>query len=85
MSGLRDARGKGKILSRIDRLAEGNPGDVEPLGEGISELRIHFGPGYRVYYIEKSPTLILLLWGGNKDSQVKDIAKAKRLADEYGE
>jgi putative addiction module killer protein len=85
LSGLRDARGKAKILIRIDRLAAGNPGDVEPVGEGISELRIHFGPGYRVYYIEKSPTLILLLFGGDKDSQTKNIAKAKRLAAEYQE
>jgi putative addiction module killer protein len=71
-----------RINIRIRRLSLGNPGDVKPVGEGISELRIDYGPGYRVYFLIKSNQLILLLTGGNKSSQVKDIAKAKSLAKE---
>jgi putative addiction module killer protein len=71
-----------RINIRIRRLSLGNPGDVKPVGEGISELRIDYGPGYRVYFLIKSNELILLLTGGNKSSQVKDIAKAKSLAKE---
>jgi len=76
---LRDRRAKAKILSRIDRLEDGNPGDAAPVGEGISEMRIHFGPGYRVYY--KQDRDIVLLWGGDKSTQAKDIEKAKQLAN----
>jgi putative addiction module killer protein len=82
---LRDQRGKAKILVRIDRLALGNPGDVEPVGEGVSELRIDFGPGYRVYFAKRGATLLLLLCGGDKKTQAKDIARAKRLAADYRE
>ncbi len=64
------------------RLAFGNPGDVKPVGEGISELRIHYGPGYRVYYIQRGAVLILLLCGGDKSTQDRDIQTAKRLAKE---
>ena len=85
LRGLRDQRGKAKILIRIDRLARGNPGDVEPVGQGVSELRIDFGPGYRVYFTKRGATLILLLCGGDKRTQSKDIAAAKRLATEYRE
>jgi len=66
-------------------LANGNPGDVEPLGEGVSELRVDFGPGYRVYFAKRGATLLLLLCGGDKKTQVRDIARAKRLAAEYRE
>ena len=80
---LRDPRAKAKILSRIDRLLDGNAGDVAPIGNGLSELRIHYGPGYRVYFANRGDTLILLLIGGDKDSQQRDIETAKRLAQEY--
>jgi putative addiction module killer protein len=80
MVGLRDIRARAKIAARIDRLAFGNPGDVEPVGEGVSELRIHFGPGYRVYFKRQGPTLIVLLCGGDKSTQAKDIKAAKALA-----
>src|SRR5688572_24583076 len=82
---LRDKRGKAKVLVRIARLASGNSGDVAPIGDGISELRINFGPGYRIYYIQRSTKYILLLAGGDKSSQAKDIALAKRLVGEYEE
>jgi putative addiction module killer protein len=76
---LPNQRGKGKVLARIDRLALGNPGDVAPVGEGVSELRIDFGPGYRVYY-QRRGDLIYLLCGGDKDSQDTDVQKATTLA-----
>lgn len=80
---LRDARAQSRILTRIDRLLEGNAGDVAPIGDGLSELRIHYGPGYRVYFANRGAALILLLIGGDKDSQQRDIETAKRLAQEY--
>jgi putative addiction module killer protein len=80
MTGLRDSRAKARIAARIDRLALGNPGDVEPVGEGVSELRIHFGPGYRVYFARRGPVLIVLLCGGDKSTQARDIKAAKALA-----
>jgi len=85
LGALRDARAKSKILVRIERLAGGNPGDVAPVGEGVSELRINYGPGYRVYYVQRGTRYILLLAGGNKSTQDEDIAEAKRLAAEYQE
>jgi putative addiction module killer protein len=80
MAGLRDHRARGKIAARIDRLALGNPGDVGPVGEGVSELRIHYGPGYRVYFVKRARTLIVLLCGGDKSTQTKDIKAARALA-----
>ena len=80
LAGLRDQRARAKIAARIDRLAFGNPGDVAPVGEGISELRVHEGAGYRVYFVRRGETIVVLLCGGDKDSQAKDIAKAKVLA-----
>ena len=80
-----DSRAKAKILIRIDRLASGNPGDVAPVGKGVSELRINYGPGYRVYYVQRGTRYILLLAGGDKSTQDRDIAEAKRLAAEYQE
>jgi len=68
---------------RIRRLGLGNPGDVEPIGEGLSELRIDYGPGYRVYYMQQGPILVVLLCGGDKRTQQEDIAKAKSLAAEW--
>lgn len=82
---LRDERARGVILARLDRLAYGHPGDVEPIGEGISELRIHYGPGYRVYFHKRGNEIILLLCGGDKSTQSKDIKTAKRLATEWSE
>lgn len=83
MTGLRDARTATRIQARLDRLAFGNPGDVKPVGEGISELRIDYGPGYRVYYMQRGPLVILLLCGGDKSTQGKDIKAAKRIAAEW--
>ncbi len=79
--GLRDARAKARIDERIDRLANGNPGDAKPVGSGVSELRIDYGPGYRVYYVQRGKVLIILLCGGDKASQRKDIAKVIALAE----
>jgi putative addiction module killer protein len=80
MTKLRDSRARAKIAARIDRLAFGNPGDVESVGEGVSELRIHSGPGYRVYFVRRGSTLIVLLCGGDKTTQTQDIKTAKMLA-----
>src|SRR5690554_4512372 len=84
-SQLKDKRAKTIIASRLMRLAEGLLGDVEPVGGGVSELRIHYGPGYRVYFQRKGNLLIVLLCGGNKNSQARDIATAKELAKEQSE
>ena len=80
VDGLQDMRGRAKVLARIERLAGGSPGDVAPVGEGVSELRIHHGPGYRVYFKKRGGRLIILLAGGDKSSQGRDIRTALRLA-----
>ena len=80
---LRDPNARARIEIRIDRLQLGNAGDVRPVGEGVSELRIHYGPGYRVYFVQKGDVLILLLCGGDKASQHSDIVRAKALAREW--
>ena len=82
-AGLKDKRALGIILSRLDRLAYGHAGDAEPVGDGISELRVHYGPGYRVYFQRRGDTLIILLCGGDKSTQAKDIRRAKRLAETW--
>lgn len=82
---LKDERARGVITSRLDRLAYGHAGDAQPVGEGISELRIHHGPGYRVYFQWRGDTIIVLLCGGDKGSQARDIKAAKRLAKEWSE
>ena len=82
---LKDERVRAMIASRLDRLAFGNAGDVKPVGEGISELRIDYGPGYRVYFLRRGNTLVILLCGGDKSTQEKDIKTAKRLAAEWRE
>jgi putative addiction module killer protein len=79
-SGLRDRQAKARIDTRIRRLSLGNPGDVKPVGSGVSELRISHGPGYRVYFIQIESTLIVLLAGGDKRTQQQDIEKAIELA-----
>jgi len=80
---LRDPRAKARIEMRIRRLGLGNPGDVQPIGDGLSEMRIDHGPGYRVYYMQQSAILVVLLCGGDKRTQQNDIDKAKRLAAEW--
>src|ERR1019366_10808356 len=82
---LKDERARVLIASRLDRLAYGNAGDVKPVGLGISELRIDYGPGYRIYFKKLGKTIIILLCGGDKSTQAKDIQTAKRLAAEWSE
>jgi putative addiction module killer protein len=77
---LRDLHGRARIQARIERLAVGNPGDVAPVGEGVSELRIDVGPGYRVYFTQRGRTVIVLLAGGSKRTQAADIKAALQLA-----
>jgi len=77
---LRDRKARFRILTRIRRLSIGNAGDVRPVGEGVSELRIDYGPGYRVYFIQKGTVLAVLLAGGDKSTQECDIERAKKLA-----
>lgn len=80
LDGLDDIRARARILVRIERLAAGNPGDVKPVGEGVSELRIDYGPGYRVYYKRQGRSLVILLAGGDKRTQSRNIKTALRLA-----
>ncbi|ALA18280.1 MULTISPECIES: type II toxin-antitoxin system RelE/ParE family toxin [Chelatococcus] len=80
---LRDRRTVARIQARLDRLAGGNPGDVKPVGGGISEMRIDYGPGYRVYYMQRGPIVVILLSGGDKSSQRADIAKAMEMAAQW--
>ena len=82
---LVDIRARARVQARIERLAAGNPGDVEPVGEGVSELRINYGPGYRVYFKKRGRELIILLAGGDKKTQAKDIKTALRLARNLSE
>ena len=77
---LRDRRAKARIQARIDRLELGHLGDVAPVGEGVSELRIFYGPGYRVYFVKRGSVVIILLSGGAKSTQNSDIVKAKEIA-----
>ena len=80
LDGIRDTRAKAKVLVRIQRLGGGNPGDVAPVGDGISEMRIDYGPGYRAYYKQKGD-IATFLFGGDKASQQADIVKAKAIAE----
>jgi len=83
LRGLRDENARARIQIRIRRLSLGNSGDVKPVGGGVSELRVDYGPGYRVYFRQRGDTLVLLLAGGTKKTQEADIAKAKKLAEEW--
>ena len=82
---LKDHRVRAIIASRLDRLSLGNTGDAEPIGEGVSELRIHYGPGYRIYFQKRGSAIVVLLCGGDKSTQAKDIRTAKLLAREWSE
>jgi putative addiction module killer protein len=81
-AGLRDREARARIAVRIRRLSLGNPGDVKPVGSGVSEMRIDYGPGYRVYFVRRGNTVVVLLCGGDKGSQDRDITRALELAQE---
>jgi putative addiction module killer protein len=80
LDSLRDGQSRARVLVRLERLIAGNPGDVKPVGEGVSELRINYGPGYRVYYKQQGQTVVILLAGGDKRTQAQDIQIALQLA-----
>jgi len=82
---LRDLRARARVQARIERLIGGNPGDAKPVGSGVSELRINYGPGYRVYFQQKGSTLIILLAAGDKSTQARDIEEALMLARQIKE
>lgn len=85
LSGLKDARASARITARLDRLAIGNPGDVKPVGDGVSEMRIDYGPGYRVYFLRRGALVIVLLCGGDKATQDSDIKAAKTIAAQWND
>lgn len=85
LSNLRDQQAKRRVQARIDRAEDGNFGDCEPVGEGVSEMRIHYGPGYRVYFAQRGKEIVVLLAGGDKRTQSKDIKTALKLARELEE
>ena len=85
LGSLRDKTARQRIVSRIDRFRYGNPGDVKPIGHGVSEMRIDYGPGYRIYFMRTGDIIYLLLCGGDKVSQKRDIERALRLAKELGD
>jgi putative addiction module killer protein len=80
LMGLRDSRARARINARIRRMSLGNPGDVRPVGGGVSEMRVDYGPGYRVYFVRRGETLVILVAGGDKRTQDRDIAMAIKLA-----
>jgi putative addiction module killer protein len=82
LSDLADERARTRIASRVARLRFGNAGDAKPVGEGVSEMRVHHGPGYRVYYKQTNKTIIVILCGGDKSTQEKDVRRAKKMAAE---
>jgi len=85
LKSLKDRVGRANITNRLNRVALGNYGDCEPVGDGVYELKIHYGPGYRVYFSEQKETIILLLLGGSKRTQANDIKKAKQFWAEFRE
>ncbi len=84
LTSLKDAIGRARVLARLRAAEQGNFGDSEPVGEGVSEMRIHYGPGYRVYYTRRGDVVYLLLLGGDKSTQKRDIKRAKELAKTIG-
>jgi putative addiction module killer protein len=84
-AGLKDRRGRARLQARIDRAEEGNFGDCKPVGQGVSEMRIDFGPGYRIYFMQRGSVILILLAGGDKSTQAADIKTALRLAKEQRE
>ena len=80
LDGLKDVRARARVLVRVQRLATGNPRDVRPVGEGVSEMRVDYGPGYRVYFKRQGPAVVVLLAGGDKRTQSADVEAALRLA-----
>lgn len=85
VDGLRDLRAFAKIMTYLDRLEQGNEGDVKPVGAGVSEARINYGPGYRVYFLRRGHTVVVLLCGGDKSTQSRDIRHALELATKWKE
>jgi putative addiction module killer protein len=83
-AGLSDHQARARITARIRRLSLGNPGDVKPVGSGVSEMRIDYGPGYRVYFVGRGAAIVVLLCGGDKRSQDRDVTRALELASEVG-
>jgi putative addiction module killer protein len=83
-TGLRDRKTRAFIAAKVDKLRYGIMGDIRPVGQGISELRIHYGPGYRIYFQQRGKEIVMLLCGGDKSSQARDIKRAKELADMRG-
>lgn len=81
---LKDQKGRLRILARLTSAEQGNFGDCEPVGGGVSEMRVHYGPGYRIYYTRRGPTVYLLLVGGDKSTQKRDISRALELAATIG-
>ncbi|OHC94822.1 MAG: addiction module antitoxin RelB [Sphingomonadales bacterium RIFCSPLOWO2_12_FULL_63_15] len=82
LNGMRDIAGKVRIIKRLERAQQGNLGDIAPVGEGVMEMRLFFGPGYRIYFVQRGDTLVILLCGGDKSSQPDDIDRAKAMAKE---
>ncbi len=85
LDALRDLRARARIQARLDRLMDGNSGDAKPVGEGVSEMRIDYGPGYRVYFKTRGRTVVVLLAGGDKSTQARDVKLALRLARELSD
>ena len=85
LAGLRDERAKARIAERLHRFGAGNPGDIKSVGDGVTEMRIDYGPGYRVYYTRRGSVVVILLCGGDKRGQQRDIRRAKTLAAEIEE
>jgi putative addiction module killer protein len=81
-AGLRDQEARARIRLRIRRLSAGNPGDVKPVGKGVSEMRIDYGPGYRIYSVQRGKAVVILICGGDKRTQASDIARAIQMAQE---
>jgi len=84
LRGLEDRKARARILARLDSAQLGNLGDVKSVGEGIREMRVHFGAGYRVYFIQRGKVMLLLLCGGDKSTQTRDIEKARRILKDLG-